>query len=73
MCIRDRYSFTFTEFAGEGENQPSVDGDTDFDEDGVGMGPIADLIPGYTGRDYDLSRWDPIQLLGRVGGGFFGL
>ena len=68
-----RYTMTFTEFADQGENQSSIEGETDFDEDGVGLGGLAGLVPEFTGEQYDLDTFDPIQLLGNIGAGVLGL
>ena len=68
-----KYTMTFTQFADQGENQPSIEGDTDFDEDGIGVGDIGELVPELTGEQYDYSQFDPIQLLSNVGGGILGI
>ena len=39
-----KYTMIFTQFADQGENQFSIEGDTEFDEYGVGYGNTAELF-----------------------------
>ena len=54
------YTMVFTQFADQGENQFSIEGDTEFDEDAVGYGNMAELLEEIQGTSPDYSVTDPI-------------
>lgn len=61
------YVMTFTQFANQGDNQDSIEGSTEYDEDGLGEGDWAVLIPELASDDVDFTRFDPIKVLSDLG------
>lgn len=68
-----KYKLTVTEIAARGENVDSLEGDTDLDEDALGDGPLADLLPELEDiENFDYKRFLPIDIAGLFNPDFFG-
>lgn len=61
------YVMTLTQFADTGDNQDTIEGSTESDEDGLGEGDWSQLIPELSSESFDLSRYDPIKIMTDLG------